>query len=214
MNHQGILVVVSGFSGAGKGTLMKELLKRYDNYALSISATTRAPREGETDGKEYFFVTKEQFEKMRDERKLVEYAQYVNNYYGTPKEYVEQKMAEGKDVILEIEIQGALKVKKRFPDALLLFVTPPSAEELRRRLVGRGTETLEMINARLARAAEEASGMEAYDYLLINDDLDRCVEEMHQLIQLQHRKTSYHLDFLSKMREDLYHLDDKGFAKK
>ena len=214
MNHQGILVVVSGFSGAGKGTLMKELLKRYDNYALSISATTRAPREGETDGKEYFFVKKEQFEKMRDERKLIEYAQYVNNYYGTPKEYVEQKMAEGKDVILEIEIQGALKVKKRFPDALLLFVTPPSAEELRRRLVGRGTETLEVINARLARAAEEASGMEAYDYLLINDDLDRCVEEMHQLIQLQHRKTSYHLDFLSKMREDLYHLDDKGFAKK
>lgn len=214
MNHQGILVVVSGFSGAGKGTLMKELLKRYDNYALSISATTRAPREGETDGKEYFFVTKEQFEKMRDERKLIEHAQYVNNYYGTPKEYVEQKMAEGKDVILEIEIQGALKVKKRFPDALLLFVTPPSAEELRRRLVGRGTETLEVINARLARAAEEASGMEAYDYLLINDDLDRCVEEMHQLIQLQHRKTSYHLDFLSKMREDLYHLDDKGFAKK
>lgn len=214
MNHQGILVVVSGFSGAGKGTLMKELLKRYDNYALSISATTRAPREGETDGKEYFFVTKEQFEKMRDERKLIEYAQYVNNYYGTPKEYVEQKMAEGKDVILEIEIQGALKVKKRFPDALLLFVTPPSAEELRRRLVGRGTETLEVINARLARAAEEASGMEAYDYLLFNDDLDRCVEEMHQLIQLQHRKTSYHLDFLSKMREDLYHLDDKGFAKK
>lgn len=214
MNHQGILVVVSGFSGAGKGTLMKELLKRYDNYALSISATTRAPREGETDGKEYFFVTKEQFEKMRDERKLIEYAQYVNNYYGTPKEYVEQKMAEGKDVILEIEIQGALKVKKRFPDALLLFVTPPSAEELRRRLVGRGTETLEVINARLARAAEEASGMEAYDYLLINDDLDRCVEEMHQLIQLQHRKTSYHLDFLSKIREDLYHLDDKGFAKK
>ena len=214
MNHQGILVVVSGFSGAGKGTLMKELLKRYYNYALSISATTRAPREGETDGKEYFFVTKEQFEKMRDERKLIEYAQYVNNYYGTPKEYVEQKMAEGKDVILEIEIQGALKVKKRFPDALLLFVTPPSAEELRRRLVGRGTETLEVINARLARAAEEASGMEAYDYLLINDDLDRCVEEMHQLIQLQHRKTSYHLDFLSKMREDLYHLDDKGFAKK
>ena len=214
MNHQGILVVVSGFSGAGKGTLMKELLKRYDNYALSISATTRAPRDGETDGKEYFFVTKEQFEKMRDERKLIEYAQYVNNYYGTPKEYVEQKMAEGKDVILEIEIQGALKVKKRFPDALLLFVTPPSAEELRRRLVGRGTETLEVINARLARAAEEASGMEAYDYLLINDDLDRCVEEMHQLIQLQHRKTSYHLDFLSKMREDLYHLDDKGFAKK
>ena len=213
-NGQGILVVVSGFSGAGKGTLMKALLEKYHNYALSISATTRSPREGEQDGREYFFVTRDKFESMIEEEELIEYAQYVNNYYGTPKEYVEQKIAEGKDVILEIEIQGALKVKKRFPDALLLFVTPPSAEELRRRLVGRGTETLEVINARLARAAEEASGMEAYDYLLINDDLDRCVEEMHQLIQLQHRKTSYHLDFLSKMREDLYHLDDKGFAKK
>ena len=206
MNHQGILVVVSGFSGAGKGTLMKELLKRYDNYALSISATTRAPREGETDGKEYFFVTKEQFEKMRDERKLIEYAQYVNNYYGTPKEYVEQKMAEGKDVILEIEIQGALKVKKRFPDALLLFVTPPSAEELRRRLVGRGTETLEVINARLARAAEEASGMEAYDYLLINDEIDACVEQMHQLIQSQHEKVSENLEFIEKMKTELKQL--------
>ena len=214
MNQQGILVVVSGFSGAGKGTLMKELLKRYDNYALSVSATTRQPREGEKDGEDYFFVNREYFQQMIEEGRLVEYAQYVNHYYGTPRDYVEKKMAEGKDVILEIEIQGALKVKKRFPDALLIFVTPPSAGELRRRLVGRGTETIEVINARLRRAAEEASGMEAYDYLLINDDLDRCVEEMHQLIQLQHRKTSYHLDFLSKMREDLYHLDDKGFAKK
>ena len=139
---------------------------------------------------------------------LIEYAQFVGNYYGTPKAYVEEQLEAGKDVILEIEIQGALKVKKRFPDALLLFVTPPSAEELRKRLVGRGTETLEVINARLARAAEEASGMEAYDYLLVNDDLDRCVEEMHNLIQLQHRKTCYHLDFLSRMREELYHLDN------
>ena len=202
-NGQGILVVVSGFSGAGKGTLMKALLEKYHNYALSISATTRSPREGEQDGREYFFVTRDKFESMIEEEELIEYAQYVNNYYGTPKEYVEQKMAEGKDVILEIEIQGALKVKKRFPDALLLFVTPPSAEELRRRLVGRGTETLEVINARLARAAEEASGMEAYDYLLINDDLDRCVEEMHQLIQAQHNKVSNNLDFIEQMKEEL-----------
>ena len=122
---------------------------------------------------------------------------------------LEKKMAEGKDVILEIEIQGALKVKKRFPDALLIFVTPPSAGELRRRLVGRGTETIEVINARLRRAAEEASGMEAYDYLLINDEIDACVEQMHQLITLQHSKTCYHLDFLSRMREELYHLDDR-----
>ena len=127
MDHQGILVVVSGFSGAGKGTLMKELLKQYDNYALSVSATTRQPREGEKDGEDYFFVTKELFQQMIEENQLVEYAQYVNHYYGTPREYVEKKMAEGKDVILEIEIQGALKVKKRFPDALLLFITPPNA---------------------------------------------------------------------------------------
>lgn len=209
MNQQGILVVVSGFSGAGKGTLMKELLKRYDNYALSVSATTRQPREGEKDGEDYFFVNREYFQQMIEKGRLVEYAQYVNHYYGTPRDYVEKKMAEGKDVILEIEIQGALKVKKRFPDALLIFVTPPSAGELRRRLVGRGTETIEVINARLRRAAEEASGMEAYDYLLINDEIDACVEQMHQLITLQHSKTCYHLDFLSRMREELYHLDDR-----
>ena len=209
MNQQGILVVVSGFSGAGKGTLMKELLKRYDNYALSVSATTRQPREGEKDGEDYFFVNREYFQQMIEEGRLVEYAQYVNHYYGTPRDYVEKKMAEGKDVILEIEIQGALKVKKRFPDALLIFVTPPSAGELRRRLVGRGTETIEVINARLRRAAEEAPGMEAYDYLLINDEIDACVEQMHQLITLQHSKTCYHLDFLSRMREELYHLDDR-----
>ena len=209
MDQQGILAVVSGFSGAGKGTLMKELLKRYDNYALSVSATTRQPREGEKDGEDYFFVSREYFQQMIEEGRLVEYAQYVNHYYGTPRDYVEKKMAEGKDVILEIEIQGALKVKKRFPDALLIFVTPPSAGELRRRLVGRGTETIEVINARLRRAAEEASGMEAYDYLLINDEIDACVEQMHQLITLQHSKTCYHLDFLSRMREELYHLDDR-----
>ena len=127
MNTHGILIVVSGFSGSGKGTIMKELLKRYDNYALSISATTRAPREGETDGQEYFFKTREEFEKMIAKEELIEYAEYVNNYYGTPRAYVEEQLTAGKDVILEIEIQGALKVKKKFPDTLLLFVTPPSA---------------------------------------------------------------------------------------
>ena len=210
MEQQGILAVVSGFSGAGKGTLMKELLRRYDNYALSISATTRQPRAGEADGREYFFVSEEEFRQMIEEDRLVEYAQYVNHYYGTPRDYVVQQMTRGKDVILEIEIQGALKVKKRFPDALLLFVTPPSAQELLRRLVGRGTETIEVINARLKRAAEEASGMEAYDYLLINDPIDPCVEEMHRLIQLQHRRTAYHLDFLNQMREELRHLDARN----
>ena len=206
MNHQGILVVVSGFSGAGKGTLMKELLKRYDNYALSISATTRTPREGEKDGQEYFFVTKEQFEKMRDERKLVEYAQYVNNYYGTPKEYVEQKMAEGKDVILEIEIQGALKVKEKYPDTLLMFVTPPSAQVLKDRLVGRGTETAEVIDSRMKRAVEESQGVEKYDYLVINDDLERCAKEMHSIIQGEHDRVSRNADFIDDIRKELKEL--------
>ena len=136
MNQRGILIVVSGFSGAGKGTLMKELMKRYEEtYALSVSATTRNPREGEVDGREYFFKTTEEFEKMIAKEELIEYARYVENYYGTPRTYVEQQLEAGKDVILEIEIQGALKVKERFPDTLLLFVTPPSAKELRRRLV-------------------------------------------------------------------------------
>lgn len=143
MNQRGILIVVSGFSGAGKGTLMKELMKRYEEtYALSVSATTRNPREGEVDGREYFFKTTEEFEKMIAKEELIEYARYVENYYGTPRTYVEQQLEAGKDVILEIEIQGALKVKERFPDTLLLFVTPPSAKELRRRLVGRDRKSV------------------------------------------------------------------------
>lgn len=203
MNRKGILVVVSGFSGAGKGTLMKELLHRYDNYALSVSATTRNPREGEEHGREYFFLTDGEFEKLIEEDQLIEYARYVNHYYGTPKEYVLEQMEAGKDVILEIEIQGALKVKEKFPDTLLLFVTPPSAEELRRRLINRGTETMEVIEARLKRAGEEAESMDSYDYLLVNDKLDDCVEDMHRLIQAQHLKTSFQKDFVNQMKKEL-----------
>ena len=167
--NKGILIVVSGFSGSGKGTIMKELMKQYsDRYALSISATTRKPRPGETDGVEYFFKTREEFEKMIAQDELIEYAQYVENYYGTPKAYVEQQLEAGKDVILEIEIQGALKVKDKNPDTLLLFVTPPSAEELKNRLVGRGTEEMSVIESRLGRAVEEAEGIEQYDYLIVS----------------------------------------------
>ena len=207
MKDRGILIVVSGFSGSGKGTLMKELLARYpDTYALSISATTRSPREGEEDGREYFFVTKEEFEKMIAKGDLIEYAKYVENYYGTPKNYVEQKLEEGKDVILEIEIQGALKVKKSFPDTLLLFVTPPSATELKSRLVGRGTETMDVIESRMNRAGEEAEGMDSYDYLVVNDDLDACVEEMHSIIRSEHRKSSRNRAFMESMKEELIRL--------
>ena len=207
MKDRGILIVVSGFSGSGKGTLMKELLARYpDTYALSISATTRSPREGEEDGREYFFVTKEEFEKMIAKGDLIEYAKYVENYYGTPKNYVKQKLEEGKDVILEIEIQGALKVKKAFPDTLLLFVTPPSAKELKSRLVGRGTETMDVIESRMNRACEEAEGMDSYDYLVVNDDLDACVEEMHSIIRSEHRKSSRNRAFMESMKEELIRL--------
>ena len=202
MKQQGILVVVSGFSGAGKGTLMRELLKRYDNYALSVSATTRTPREGEKDGQEYFFVSKEEFLKMIEEQRLIEYAQYVNHYYGTPKDYVEEKLASGKDVILEIEIQGAMKIKEKIPEAVLIFVTPPSVDELRRRLEGRGTETQEVIESRLSRAAEEAEGMEDYDYLLVNDDLEECVNELHRIISSERCKTQRNTEFINRIQEE------------
>ena len=203
MNKEGILIVVSGFSGAGKGTIMKALLERYDNYALSISATTRNPRPGEEEGKAYFFKTTEEFEKMIAKYDLIEYAMYVGNYYGTPKAYVEEQLRAGKDVILEIEIQGALKVKEKFPNTLLLFVTPPSAEELRKRLEGRGTETQEVIDGRMKRAIEEAEYMDQYDYLVVNDELDVCVEEMHHLIQGEHERCFRNQTFIEHMKREL-----------
>jgi len=203
MNKKGILTVVSGFSGAGKGTLMKELLKKYDGYMLSISATTRKPREGEVDGREYFFKQTEEFEKMIQDGQFIEYANYVGNYYGTPKAYVDAQLAKGKDVILEIEIQGALKVKERFPDTLLLFVTPPAADELERRLAGRGTEDEKTIRNRLCRAYEEAEGVEEYDYLLINDKLEECVDMMHNIIQSEHYRTSRNIELIKNIREEL-----------
>ena len=204
MEKKGILIVVSGFSGAGKGTLMKELLARYpEDYALSISATTRNPREGEENGREYFFKTKDEFEKMIAKGELIEYAKYVENYYGTPRDYVESRLAEGKDVILEIEIQGALKVKETFPDTLLMFVTPPTAEELRSRLVGRGTETMDVVESRMRRACEEAEGMDRYDYLIVNDDLGECVERMHSIIRGEHDRSFRNKEFMKKIKEDL-----------
>lgn len=202
MNKKGILVVVSGFSGAGKGTVMKELLRQYNNYALSVSVTTRAPRPGEEDGREYFFRTKDEFENLIREDALIEYARYVDNYYGTPRSYVEEKLSEGKDVILEIEIQGAMKVKEKIPEALLVFITPPDMPELKKRLEGRGTETAEVIASRMHRAMEEAEGLESYDYILINDKLEECVERMHEIIQSEHFRMSRNQEFVKKIKEE------------
>lgn len=206
MKQKGVLAVVSGFSGAGKGTVLKGLLDKYDNYAFSISATTRDPRPGEENGREYFFVKEDRFEEMIRKDQLIEYARYVNHYYGTPRDYVETRLAEGTDVILEIEIHGALNVKKKYPDAILIFVLPPTAKELERRLTGRGTETAEVIRQRLSRAYEEADGMEMYDYILVNDSVDLCVEELHRLIQSQHLRTKSRMELVSKMKDELKEL--------
>ena len=201
MSDRGVLTVISGFSGAGKGTVVKQVLQEYD-YGLSISATTRSPREGEQDGREYFFKTKEEFEKMIREHQLIEYAQYVGNYYGTPKEYVVQQLEQGKDVILEIEMQGALRVREILPEVNLIFLTPPTVDELERRLVSRGTETAEVIRERMARAKEESAYMKEYDYVVINDDLDECVENVHQLIRSLHYKREQQEGFIQKIKQE------------
>lgn len=203
IKRRGILIVVSGFSGAGKGTLMKRLVRDYDNYALSVSMTTRLPRPGEEHGREYFFVSREEFEKQITQNGLVEYASYCDNYYGTPKAYVEEQLAQGRDVILEIEIQGALKIKEQFPKALLLFVMPPSAAELKRRLAGRGTETEEVIDKRMKCAVEESQGIEAYDYIVVNDDLEECVKYMHSLIMAAHATPDRNEELIQNMRKEL-----------
>ena len=203
VNQKGILIVVSGFAGTGKGTLMKRLLQDYDNYALFVSMTTRSPRPGERDGIEYFFVTKEAFEEKIAQDGLVEYACYVGNYYGTPRAYVEEKLGEGKDVILEIEIQGALKIKEKFPDSVLIFVMPPSGPELKARLVGRGTETMDVIEKRMSRAIEESQGIEHYDYIVVNDDLDECTQRLHNIICSAHSTPGRNMEFINKIRNEL-----------
>lgn len=201
MHKKGIIAVISGFSGAGKGTIVNRLVQDY-GYAISISATTRQPREGEIDGKHYFFKSKENFENMIKENELIEYAKYCDNYYGTPKDYVFEQINNGIDVLLEIEMQGALQVKKDFPDVSLIFITPPSARELRKRLEGRGTETAEVIEKRLARAVEECVYMPEYDYIMVNDDLDTCVKEIHQLLQSLHFSVKNQVDLIEEITAD------------
>lgn len=205
MSHsgRGILTVVSGFAGSGKGTVMKKLIAEHDNYALSVSATSRAPRPGEEEGVSYFFRSREQFEEMIRSDALLEYAEYVGNYYGTPKDFVFSKMDEGKDVILEIELQGAMQIKKKYPDTLLIFLTPPSAKELYDRLKGRGTETDEVIARRMKRASEEVLSVKDYDYLVINDNIDDCTRRVHDIIRNAHYTSSHEADTISRLKKEL-----------
>ena len=188
MNQKGVLIVLSGFSGSGKGTVVKELLNRYSHYDISVSATSRGMRAGEVEGREYYFKTNEAFKSMIEANELIEWTEYVGNYYGTPKQYVYEQMEKGDNVILEIEMNGALQVRQVVPDALLIFIAPPDALELEKRLNKRGTEDAATIRKRLERAHEEVGFIKQYDYFVVNDDLDQCVTDIHHIIESEKKK--------------------------
>ncbi len=185
---KGKLYIISGPSGCGKSTVLREVFRHRRNIFFSVSATTRGPREGEVDGKDYYFVTREEFERMIGADELLEHAQYVSNYYGTPRKPVEAMLSEGNDVVLDIEVQGAGQVKTKMPEAVSLFILPPSLEELERRLRGRGTETEEKIRSRLSQAEREIAKSGSYDYRVVNDDVERAAGEIVQIMRRIRRR--------------------------
>lgn len=195
MDKNGLLVIVSGPSGAGKGTVVSELIK-YDNYALSTSVTTRTARNGEIDGVHYFFRSNQEFEKMIEENQLLEYAKFCEHYYGTPIFYVEEQLKKGKNVILEIEVQGALQVKEKFKDAILIFLTPPNIMELRKRLETRATETKEKIDMRMKRAKEEIKLINKYDYIVINNVVSEAVLDIDNIVNTEKKAAKRHIDLI------------------
>ena len=182
-----VLIVLSGPSGVGKGTIANLLVERNDNISLSISCTTKAPRAGEVDGREYFFIKKEEFLDKIQNKGFIEYSEHFENYYGTPKDFVIEKL-KNNDVLLEIDVNGGLKVKENYPDAVLIMVTPPSIEELRNRLVKRNTEKIEKINLRMERIGYELEKKSLYDYAVVNDNLDDAVKQIEQLINKEKNK--------------------------
>ncbi|MEH7382467.1 guanylate kinase [Bacillus sp. JJ1533] len=187
MKERGLLIVLSGPSGVGKGTVRKEIFSQPDTkFQYSISMTTRKPREGEVDGVDYFFKTREEFEALIKNNKLLEWAEYVGNYYGTPIDYVESTLQEGKDVFLEIEVQGALQVRKAFPEGLFIFLAPPSLKELKNRIVTRGTESDDLILNRMKVAKEEIEMMDAYDYVVENDKVELACERINAIVTAEH----------------------------
>lgn len=181
--EKGKLIVISGISGAGKSTIYKAMVEKYDNYVVSVSKTTRAPRDYEVHGVDYFFCSKDEFEKDIENGEFLEYATYCDNYYGTPMSYALEQMDKGKDVILEIEVQGAGQVKMKYPETVLVFVTAPSIEETVKRLSERGTESEEVIAARIKRGYEELESSKDYDIVVINDEVSSCVDRLHKYIQ-------------------------------
>jgi guanylate kinase len=199
-----MLIVISGFSGVGKGTAAKRLVEKY-GYSLSVSATTREPREGEQDGREYYFKTVEEFRNLIDYNGFIEYAQYVENYYGTPRAYVEKELAQGHHVILEIEVEGAKKIKEQYPNAILIFISADGAQELKDRLTGRGTEEPAVIEKRMKRAREEAMSIPAYEYFVVNRQgaLEECVDEIHAIVTAKQREISAWSDKIEKIQNEL-----------
>ena len=204
MNKKGLLLVVSGPSGAGKGTICKAFLEKNKNVKLSISATTRSPREGEVDGVNYFFVTKEKFKGMIDNGELLEHAQIYDNFYGTPKAAILENLEQGYDVLLEIEMQGARQIKEVYPEGVFIFILPPSLDELKSRIVGRGTETEEQINKRFGSAFEEICQIENYDYFIVNKDIDQSAKELSDMISAEKNKVHrYKNHIIEKFKEEL-----------
>ena len=204
MNKKGLLLVVSGPSGAGKGTICKAFLEKNKNVKLSISATTRSPREGEVEGVNYFFVTKEKFKGMIDNGELLEHAQIYDNFYGTPKAAILENLEQGYDVLLEIEMQGARQKKEVYPEGVFIFILPPSLDELKSRIVGRGTETEEQINKRFGSAFEEICQIENYDYFIVNKDIDQSAKELSDMISAEKNKVHrYKNHIIEKFKEEL-----------
>lgn len=203
MPERGILIVLSGPSGVGKGTVRKAIFDSPDTeFEYSISMTTRQQREGEVDGVDYFFRTKEEFKKLIDEGKMLEYAEYVGNYYGTPVEYVEKTLNEGKDVFLEIEVQGAMQVKEKFPDGVFIFLTPPDLAELKSRIVGRGTDDMKVIEERMKMAIREIEMMSHYDYAVVNDEVPLAVERIKKIIESEHFRVQRVIHrYINKLKE-------------
>ncbi len=189
MSEKGKLIVISGPSGAGKSTIVFKAIEGRTDFCFSTSVTTRAPRPGEEDGREYFFIDRERYDQMVADGELLEHAEYVNNGYGTPRAYVEQKLAEGMNVVLDIEVQGARQVHESVPDAVMIFIIPPSMEELRRRLIRRGTDSMEAIEGRLERARAEYAEAEIYDYLIVNEDADVAASEFSAIVKAEHLRT-------------------------
>ena len=199
MTDRGKLFVISGPSGAGKSTVVSKVMEKRSDLCFSTSVTTRAPRPGELDGREYFFVDRDRFLQMVENDELLEHAEYVSNFYGTPRAFVENKQAEGLNVILDIEIQGARQVNNKVPDAVKIFVIPPSLEVLRRRLEGRGTETPEAIEGRLTRARQEYTEAVFYDYIIVNDDLEIAAAELDAILTAEHCRAADREIYLKKM---------------